>query len=124
MMSAFLFCTFLGLLLFLAFALLALTQFPHRRVTGTAELLPRRVTQVRLLAGLLLVVTLGLAIWNEGGGFGFLLWASLLSLTACAVAFVLGWWAGLLVPLARVMLNPHPLLAVVSLLPGSGRQPD
>lgn len=46
----------LGLMLFVGFALLALTQFVHRRATGAAELPPRRATQVRLVAILLLVL--------------------------------------------------------------------
>lgn len=41
-MAAYLFYLPLGLCLFMAFALLALTQFTHRRATGTAELSTQR----------------------------------------------------------------------------------
>ncbi|MDN7354365.1 DUF3325 domain-containing protein [Acetobacter senegalensis] len=93
----------LGLMLFVGFALLALTQFVHRRATGTAELPPRRGTQVRLVAILLLVLALVLAVQNEGGGFGFLLWAGLMSFAACGVALILGYWPYLLAPVARTL---------------------
>jgi len=97
--------TAFGLILLVAFALLALTQFPHRRATKTPQLLPGAALKARLLAGLLLVGVLIMAIWREGGGFGFLLWGSLLSLSACAVSLILGWWPHLLALLARLMLS-------------------
>lgn len=103
MIPALLFYPALGILLFLAFALLALTQFPHRRATGTVELPPRQVAQARLTALLLLVLSLAWAIRHDGAGFGSLLWAALISLTACAVALILGWRPGLLAPIARLM---------------------
>ena len=104
MMATFVFDLGLGALTFLAFALLALTQFPHRRATGVPELPRNRALRAYLAAAMLLGMTLVLSVENDGGGFGFLLWASLLSLAACAVALVLGWWPWLLSPLARRMM--------------------
>lgn len=98
----------LGLLLFLAFALLALTQFPHRRAVGLAELPFYNAVWVRLAAGVLVVLALVLAVRHEGGGFGVLLWAGLVSFTACLVALVLSWRPLLLAWLARLMPTPRP----------------
>ncbi|WP_162870711.1 MULTISPECIES: DUF3325 domain-containing protein [Acetobacter] len=109
-MAAFLFSFALELVLFVAFALLALTQFQHRRATGVPELRTRRrKAQIRGGAVVLLVLTLVIAVGNEGGGFGFLLWVGLVSFAACNVAFVLGWWPGILRPLAKLLSNPHSL---------------
>lgn len=93
----------LGLLLFLAFALLALTQAPHRRATGTTDLPSDRVMQLRLVAILSLAMALLLAVHHEGEGFGFLLWSGLISLAACAVSLVLAWCPRLLGPLSRLL---------------------
>lgn len=121
---AFVFYPLLGVLLFTAFALLALTQFPHRRATDVEQLPPRRGVQIRVVASLLLCVVLALAVRAEGGGFGFLLWVSLMSMAACAVSFVLGWWPGLLAPLARVMLLSHFSFSSTHLPPETGGRSD
>ncbi|MCP1243878.1 DUF3325 family protein [Acetobacter lambici] len=118
-MAFLLYCAF-ALVLFLAFALLALTQFTHRRSTGTAELPPERVRQARFVAGLLLCAVLCAAIYTEGGGFGVLLWAGLVSLAACAVTVVLGWRPALLAPLARLMLFSTGVFSPTHQPPGAG----
>ncbi|GCD75038.1 hypothetical protein NBRC3299_1330 [Acetobacter pasteurianus NBRC 3299] len=73
-MAVFLFSFALELMIFVAFALLALTQFQHRRAVGMAEeLFHRRKAQVRGGAGGLLAFALVIAVRHEGSGFGFLL---------------------------------------------------
>ncbi|WP_025860466.1 DUF3325 domain-containing protein [Acetobacter papayae] len=107
-MAAYLFYLPLGLCLFMAFALLALTQFTHRRATGTAELSTQRARLIRLVATALLLFALTGAIKHENSGFGGLLWAGLLSLCACTVALLLGWCPQIFSPLARLMAKPLP----------------
>lgn len=124
MRTVLLFYPALGLLLFLAFALLALTQFPHRRATGMTDLPSRHVLWIRLTAGVLVVIALVLAIRHEGGGFGFLLWIGLLSFAACIVALILSWKPLLLAPLARLMLSPRFLFTSAARLSGSDKRPD
>ncbi|MBO1327701.1 DUF3325 domain-containing protein [Acetobacter suratthaniensis] len=96
----------LCLWLFIAFALLALTQFNHRRACGMTDLPPSRTRLIRLMAGVMLLFALVISIAHESSGFGFLLWVGLLSLCACAVALLLGWYPRLLAPLARLMAKP------------------
>lgn len=93
----------LSVLLFFTFSLLALTQFPHRRATGAAELPAIRATLIRWVASVLLLLSLVCAVAHDGGGFGTLLWVGLMAVCACAVTLVLGWWPALLAPLARRM---------------------
>lgn len=102
-MLACLFYLPLGLCLFMAFTLLALTQFTHRRATGTAELPTQRARLIRLMAAILLLLALIAAIEHENSGFGVLLWTGLLSLSACTVALLIGWCPQALSPLARLM---------------------
>lgn len=102
-MAIVLFYILLWLLLFLAFALLALTQFQHRRATGTTELPSRRVMLVRLVAVVFLIMALAVSIIHEGGGFGSLLWVGLMILAAWTVAMILAWCPQLLAPLAFLM---------------------
>ncbi|MBO1328841.1 DUF3325 family protein [Acetobacter suratthaniensis] len=103
MILAVLFYTGLVGVLYGAFALLALTQFQHRRATGGRTLLSRRVVYIRSVATLLLVLALFLAIMHDGSGFGALLWITLASGTACMVALRIAWHPGLLIPLTRIM---------------------
>lgn len=103
MRAVFLLYLLLGLLLFFAFALLALTQFPHRRAIGLTDLASRQAIWTRIVAGVLVILALVLAIRNEGGGFGFLLWTGLLSLASCIVALILSWRPTFLAPLARLI---------------------
>lgn len=124
-MAALLFRTCLTLLLFLAFLLLALTQFQHRRATGAAELSARRAARVRLAAAVLLILALVITIRQEGGGFGSLLWVGLMSLAACAVTLLLAWWPRLFSPLARLlMLSPFPVSPTGRALRDSGERFD
>jgi len=77
----------------LGFALLALSQSKHwRRVTGT-ETPPSlaRVSAYRAIAATLLTISLALALLSDGPSFGFLLWATTISIAALAVAFTLAW---------------------------------
>ncbi|MBF0863064.1 DUF3325 family protein [Gluconobacter kanchanaburiensis] len=92
------------LIIFISFSLLALTQFPHRRATKTSELSQNAIFIARLLAGFLQTSILIMAVWHDGGGFGFLLWACLLSLSAFSVSLILGGRPNLLAPLARQMV--------------------
>ncbi|BAU38672.1 hypothetical protein APT_01590 [Acetobacter pasteurianus NBRC 101655] len=101
MRTVFLLYPALGLLLFFAFALLALTQFPHRRAIGLTDLAFQQTIWTRVVAGLLVILALVLAVLSEGGGFGILLWAGLLSLASCIVALILSWRPSFLAPLAQ-----------------------
>jgi len=77
----------------LGFALLALSQVRHwRQVTG-AETPPSRtrVIAYRAIAATLLTISLGLALLRDGPSFGSLLWATMISIAALAVAFTLAW---------------------------------
>ena len=55
----------------------------------------------RVLGSLLLVVSLALALWRDGVGFGSLLWFAALQTAGVAVALTLTLRPGLLRPLAR-----------------------
>ncbi|MBF0886710.1 DUF3325 domain-containing protein [Gluconobacter sphaericus] len=92
-------------ILFVSFALLALTQFPHRRATKTSELSSGAIFKARLLAGVLQISILIMAVLQDGEGFGFLLWACLLPFSACSVSLFLAWQPNLLAPLSRLMVS-------------------
>ncbi|MFT8558821.1 MAG: DUF3325 family protein [Acetobacter sp.] len=103
MSVSFLFYPVMALLLVLAFALMAMTQFPHRRAVGLTDLASRQAIWTRTVAGLLVILALVLAIRNEGGAFGFLLWAGLLSLASCIVVLILSWRPTFFASLARLI---------------------
>jgi len=92
------------------FALLALSQVRHwRAVVGAAALPRRRVLVLRALGGVLIALSLLLALMRDGPGFGSLLWATAISLAALAVAFTLTWRPSIFRPLtaiARQLLLP------------------
>jgi len=77
----------------LGFALLALSQARHwRHVTGCKAPPGRvRVIVYRTAASVLLTASLALALMRDGPSFGSLLWATMISLAALAVAFALAW---------------------------------
>lgn len=88
-------------LAYVGFALLALGQERHwRAVTGSASQMVLRVSRLRGLGCLALAVSFGLALLGDGPSFGTLLWITLLSLSAMAVAFTLAWRPKWLSPLA------------------------
>lgn len=96
----------------LGFACLALSQGRHwRQVVGTTS--PRR-GRVRLLRGVgagLLTGSLALALLRDGASFGSLLWATVLSFAALALAFTLAWrpqWLSLFTRLI-VIFRPERL---------------
>ena len=86
---------------YLGFALLALSQNRHwRSVTGTATPTALVAFVLRALAGLALATSLTVALLRDGPSFGALLWATVLSTAAIAVAFTLSWRPHWLWPLA------------------------
>lgn len=98
--------TFLGLfgLLQSGFFLMALSQRRHRHaVYASGEFSPAVTLAIRRLGFLLLAAAAIGAIWRDGVGFGLLLWACTLSVTALATAATLAFKPGILRPLARVL---------------------
>jgi hypothetical protein len=90
--------------LFLGFALLALSQNRNWRSVDVATSLSRTgVTVLRALGCGLITLALPMALWRDGGGFGSLLWVCLLSIAAFAVTLTLSWRASWLKPLARII---------------------
>ena len=86
---------------YLGFALLALSQGRHwRSVTGTTTRTALEAFVLRALAGLALATSLAIALLRDGPSFGALLWATVLSTAAIAVAFTLAWRPLWLRPLA------------------------
>lgn len=85
-------------LLALAFAVLALTQEPHRqRVARTPLRMDRaRIARLRGLAWLGLGAGLLLCIAGHGAAFGSVMWVLLLAAAGVAVAFTLAWRPGAL----------------------------
>lgn len=85
-------------LCYLALALLALLQLPHRKAVWRVTALPLPLEQKlrRVAAGLMLTIALGLLLMVDGPGFALLLWLWLLALMAAAVAFTLSWKPSLL----------------------------
>jgi len=85
------------------FSLLALSQAQHwRAVVGAAALPRNRVLVLRTLGGALIALSLLLALMRHGPSFGSLLWATVISLAALAVAFTLAWRPRMLRPLAVI----------------------
>lgn len=81
-----------GVVLYFGFALLALSQERHWRAAGAP--LPRSSMAIggwRVIGYALIGCGLPLAIWQEGAGFGSLLWGTLSSIAAMAVTATLSW---------------------------------
>ena len=94
----------LALASYFGFALLALSQDRHWERAGGARNCPARlVLPMRLLGYLLLFVSLALALWRDGPGFGSLVWATMLSVGAIAVTCTLTWRASWLRPVVRTL---------------------
>ena len=86
---------------YLGFALLALGQGRQWRRTSSVPAPDRiRISVLRLLGSAGLALSLTLSLLRDGPGFGGLLWATVVSLAALAVAFTLTWRPALLRPLA------------------------
>lgn len=86
---------------YVGFALLALSQTRHwRRVLDAPPPSFRQPRMLRALGGAAIGLSLALALLRDGPGFGALLWATVLSLVALAVAFTLAWRPKWLQPLA------------------------
>ena len=82
----------LSLAAYAGFLLLALAQArPRQRLGLAAKLAPRRRFGLRLGGALLLALALVLALMRDGPGFGGLLWGTVISLAALAVACTLSW---------------------------------
>lgn len=87
---------------YVGLALLALSQTRHwAAVAGSAPRGRARVVVLRTGGGAMIAVSLLLALYRDGMGFGSLLWATALSAAALAVALTLTWRPGFLRPLAR-----------------------
>ncbi len=94
----------LSLACYVGFALLALSQDRHWERAGGARDCPARlVVPLRLGGYLLLLASLGLALWRDGPSFGSLVWATMLSVGAIAVTCTLTWRAHWLRPLVRTL---------------------
>lgn len=92
MMESALLLIALSLTAYLGFALLAVSQARHwRAVSGTAEPPPAVKIVLRVFGAGCLLMALGLALLRDGPSFGALLWATVISLAALAVAFTLSW---------------------------------
>ena len=98
---------FVGILgtAYLGFALLALGQRKHRRAVMSADLktTPFRSAVPRCLGILALTTSFALALFQHGPSFGSLLWATVLSIGAVAVALTLAWRPKWLRPLASCL---------------------
>ena len=100
-MSAWLLFIAMLIVAYFGFALLALGQHKHRQaVMGVDRQAPFRPVVPRCLGGLTLAASLALALLRDGPSFGVLLWVTVLSTTALAVAFTLAWRPKWLRPLA------------------------
>ena len=86
---------------YVGFALLALSQKQRWRQFSHADA-PRALPLffLRGLGGLALVASLVVSLLRDGPDYGALLWVTVLSLSAMAVAFTLTWRANWLRPLA------------------------
>ena len=94
----------IGTVAYLGFALLALTQArPWQRVSPAPQPTRIRRLALRILGGLALLLSLVLCLVRDGPGFGALLWATMISLAAIAVAFTLTWRPSLLRPLVKMV---------------------
>jgi len=71
-------------------------------VIGDAALPRSRLLVLRMIGGALIALSLLLALTRDGPSFGSLLWATVISLVALAVAFTLAWRPRMLRPLAVV----------------------
>jgi hypothetical protein len=72
------------------FGLLALSQTRHwRAVAGSAALPPGQVRLLRVAGAALITLSLMIALTRDGPSFGILLWVTVLSMAALAVAFTL-----------------------------------
>lgn len=91
-------------LLWISFALLALSQERHRdSVLASATPLALRCRAQRMIAFIAIAAALPLCMALEGAAFGGLLWSLLLSACAASVALTLTVCPSMLRPLARLM---------------------
>lgn len=91
-------------LLWISFALLALSQERHRdSVLASATPLTLRYWAQRTIAFIAIAAALPLCMALEGAAFGGLLWSLLLSACAASVALTLTVCPRMLRPLARLM---------------------
>lgn len=89
---------------YLGFAALAMSQDRHWHRLGGASRCPRRVSAVLRAAGCgLLLAALVLALVRDGVAFGFLLWATVITLAAFLVVATLSWRSRWLRPMARLL---------------------
>ena len=92
------------MLLFTGWLLLALSQPRHwRALCGATPQTPATIMGQRFIGGLFLVLSLPLALWRDGPGFGSLLWGALLSLAAYTVTWLLSRRPGWLKVFARLL---------------------
>lgn len=92
------------LLLFLGFALLALSQERHQqRVFGSNWPLARVSRPQRVVGFIAISSALLLCVSGQGGGFGSLLWVVLMGAAAMAVALLLTWRPSAFRLLARLL---------------------
>lgn len=108
-MASVLFLIALFLATYLGFALLAMSQARHwRAVSETAEPSCTGKLALRIGGGVWLFFTLCLALFRDGPSFGALLWATVISMAALAVAFTLSWQPRLVWPLAALVCFVRP----------------
>ena len=91
-------------LLFTGWLLLALSQSRHwRALCGATSQKPATIMVLRFIGGVFLALSLPLALWRDGPGFGSLLWGALLSLAAFIVTWLLSRRPGWLKVFARLL---------------------
>jgi hypothetical protein len=94
-------------LMFLGFAVLALSQERHwERVHETNWLAARSPRAQRAIGFIAIAAALPLCLHDQGAGFGSLLWVVLMGAAAMAVALLLTWRPRWLRPLARALSRP------------------
>lgn len=114
--------TALAFVLVSGFALLALSQGSHWRAAGGSAQLPRpAVLALRIFGFSLLLLGLIVAVLRDGGGFGALLWACLLSLAAFAVTAALSFHPRCLRGLASTIA---PFGMAFGKMPGERDRPE
>ncbi|MDQ3270648.1 MAG: DUF3325 domain-containing protein [Pseudomonadota bacterium] len=79
-------------LLFLGFALLALSQDRYQECVFGSNGPIAPASRAQRATGLIAIaLALPLCVWDQGGGFGSLLWVVLMGAAAMAVALLLTW---------------------------------
>lgn len=94
---------------YLSFALFALSQVRHWRVVLDKALpTQKEVLALRSLGILMLSTSLALSLMRDGAGFGSLLWITIISMAAFAIALTLAWRPRWLCPIGKLFSTTCP----------------